>query len=99
MKALNTCEKILLFIITENITNFDYVLTWGKYYERLKEENDIYNYTFEIIDKIIFSIISGQNKAVATLSGKINLNELKTQSTLYFFNISLEYITFFSIKL
>ena len=98
MKALNTCEKILLFIITENITNFDYVLTWGKYYERLKEENDIYNYTFEIIDKIIFSIISGQNKAVATLSGKINLNELKTQSTLYFFNISLEYITFFQLN-
>ena len=97
-KTLNDCEKILLYMLTENITNFDYVLTWGKYYEKIKEENDIYNYIFEIIDKILYDIISGQNKAVVTLSSKMNLSEPQIQSTLYFYNISLEYITFFKLK-
>ena len=46
-KALNNCEKIILYNLTENITNFDYVLTWGKYYEKIKEENDIYNYALK----------------------------------------------------
>ena len=97
-KALNNCEKILLYILSENITNFDYVLTWGKYYEKIKEENNIYNYIYEIIDKLLLEIISGQNKAVVTLSGKMSLKDPQIQSTLYYLNICLEFITFFKLE-
>ena len=78
----------MLYILTENITNFDFILTWGKYYENLNEEKDIYNYIIEIIDNLLLEIIAGQNKAIVTLSGKMSLNDPQIQSTLYYLNIS-----------
>ena len=88
----------MLYILTENITNFDFILTWGKYYENFNEEKDIYNYIIEIIDNLLLEIIAGQNKAIVTLSGKMSLNDPQIQSTLYYLNISLEFITFYNLK-
>jgi hypothetical protein len=45
-----------------------------------------------------FEIISGQNKAVITLSGKMSLNDPQIQSTLYYLNICLEFMTFFKLE-
>ena len=96
--ALEDCEKIILFILTENITKLDYVLTWGKYYERLSKENSLYNFVFTIIDDIFLGILSSKSKVVVTLSERSDVNESQIQSTLYYLNIYFEFITYFKLK-
>ena len=96
--ALKDCEKIILFILTENITKLDYVLTWGKYYEKLSKENPLYYSVFSIIDDIFLGILSSKSKVVITLSERSNVNESQIQSTLYYLNIYFEFITYFKLK-
>ena len=96
--ALKDCEKIILFILTENITKLDYVLTWGKYYEKLSKENPLYYSVFTIIDDIFLGILSSKSKVVITLSERSNVNESQIQSTLYYLNIYFEFITYFKLK-
>ena len=96
-KALKDCEKILRFILNEDITKFDYLLTWGKYYEELKEENDIYEYVYELINIIIMDIhLAG--KKISTFSESSNLTDTKVKPTLYFINIYFEFFTYYKLK-
>ena len=97
-KVSNNCYEIILFILTENITNFDYVLTWGKYYEKIKEENDIYKYIYEIVDKLLLGIFTGGNKTIVTFSSLINLNDTRILTSVYFLDIYFEFITFFKLE-
>ena len=96
--ALNNCEEILYFILTENIINFDLVLTWGKYYEKIKEQNDIYKYIIEIIDDLLVKIFGGQSKTVVTFSQANDLNDPKILTSLYYLNMYFEFITFFKLE-
>ena len=96
-KGLRDFEKVLKFILNEDITKIDYLLTWGKYYEELKEENNIYQYSFDLINHIIFELeLIG--KKVLTFSESSNVNDIKVQATLYFINIFFEYFTFYKLK-
>ena len=91
------CEKIIKFILNEDITKFDYLLTWGKYYEDLKNENDIYQYAFDIIYYLVRELQLGSKK-ISTLSETSNINDSKVQTTLYFLNIFFEFFTFYNLK-
>ena len=96
-KTLKNCEKIIKFILNEDITKIDYLLSWGKYYEELKEMNDIYQYAFELINNLIFEIeLLGKN--ISTFSETSSLNDIKVKSTLYFLNIFFEFFTFYKLK-
>jgi hypothetical protein len=96
-KALKDCEKIIRFILNEDITKFDYLLTWEKYYEELKEENDIYEYVYELINIIIMDIhLAG--KKISTFSESSNLTDTKVKPTLYFINIYFEFFTYYKLK-
>ena len=94
--SIKDCKSIYKFIISEDITKLDFVLTWGKYYEKLKEENDIYNFANEIINDILTESLSYKN--VTTFSETSSTSEIIVQSTLYFFNICFEFISFFNLK-
>ena len=96
-KALKNCEIILKFIFNENITKVDYLLTWGKYYEELKEVNSVYQNAFELINSLIFELeLLGKN--ISTFSETSSLNDIKVKSTLYFLNIFFEFFTFYKLK-
>ena len=96
-KTLKDCEKILNFILNEDITKIDYLLTWGKYYEELKEENNIYQYAHELISSVILDFqVAGKN--ILTFSETSNLDDLKVKSTLYFLNIYFEFFTYYNLK-
>ena len=96
--CLKNCEVILIYIFSQNIKQLDYMLSWGKYYERLKEENDLYGYVYEFINDIFLSLLTGNKKTIITLNERSNVNDQSIQSTLYYFNIFFEFITFFKLK-
>ena len=96
--CLKDCETILIYIFSQNIKQLDYVLSWGKYYDYLKEENTLYNYVYEFINEIFFTLLTNKEKTVVTLNERSNINDKSIQSTLYYFNIFFEFITFFKLK-
>jgi hypothetical protein len=92
-KALSDSNKILKFLFNADITKFDYLLSWCKYYDELKEENDIYQYAFEIVNKFINEHFTSKEILDASI-----INSSKIQNTLYFFNIFFEFFTFYNLK-
>ena len=92
-KALSDSNKILKFLFNADITKFDYLLSWCKYYDELKEENDIYQYAFEIVNKFINEHFTSKEISDASI-----INSSKIQNTLYFFNIFFEFFTFYNLK-
>ena len=97
-QCLKDCENILLFIFTQNIRKLDYLLSWGKYYEHLREENIIYDYIYDFINEIFLAILTTKKKTIITLTERSDLAKPEIQSTLYYFNIFFEFITFFKLK-
>ena len=97
-QCLKDCENILLFIFTQNIRKLDYLLSWGKYYEHLREENIIYDYIYDFINEIFLAILTTKKKTIITLNERSDLAKPEIQSTLYYFNIFFEFITFFKLK-
>ena len=96
-KALNDCEKILRIIFNEDITKFDYLLTWGKYYNVLKKENDSYQYVYELIFGLIHKM-QLEGKKISTFSEASDINDIKVQNTLYFLSIFFEFFTFYNLE-
>ena len=94
--GITDCKRIFKFILSQDITKLDFVLTWGKYYERMKDENDIYNYIYEIIDGMLMDALSTTN--VSTFSEKSDIGDIKVESTLYYINICFEFLTFYQLK-
>ena len=95
-ECLKGCEKILLFIFTQNIRQLDYLLSWGKYYDRLKEENILYDYIYDFINQIFLNLL--MSKTITTFNERSDLSDPGIQSILYYFNIFFEFITFFKLK-
>ena len=97
-QCLKDCENILLFIFAQNIRKLDYLLSWGKYYEHLREENIIYDYIYDFINEIFLALLMIKKKTIITLNERSELTKPEIQSTLYYFNIFFEFITFFKLK-
>ena len=97
-ECLKGCETILLFIFTQNIRQLDFLLSWGKYYERLREENIIYDYIYDFINEIFLSLLMSKKKTIITLNERSDPSDPAIQSTIYYFNIFFEFITFFKLK-
>ena len=97
-QCLKDCESILLFIFTQNIRKLDYLLSWGKYYEHLREENILYDHIYEFINEIFLSLLTSKKTTIKTFDERFDLTKPEIQSTLYYFNIFFEFITFFKLK-
>ena len=98
-KALKDANKILKFLFDADITKFDYILSWGKYYAELKKENDIYQYAYDIINFFINEQL--KSKEIFSFSDSNNSNNMnvtKIKKTLYFFNIFIEFFTYYNLK-
>ena len=98
-KALKDANKILRFLFNADITKFDYILSWGKYYDELKKENDIYQYAYDIINFFINEQL--KSKEIFSFSDSNNSNNVnvtKIKNTLYFFNIFIEFFTYYNLK-
>ena len=95
-KAYTECEKILEFIVFKDITKFDYILTWGKYYEEIEKENEIYQCVYEVIDGLINKLLG--SKEVTTFNERSDVNDPIVQTTLYYVNILFEFLTFYNIN-
>ena len=98
-KALKDANKILKFLFNADITKFDYILSWGKYYDELKKENDIYQYANDIVNFFINEQL--KSKEIFSFSDSNNSNNMnvtKIKNTLYFFNIFIEFFTYYNLK-
>ena len=95
-KALKDANKILQFLLNADITKFDYILSWGKYYAELKKENEIYQYAHDIINYFILEHL--KSKEISTFSDTNNAKVSKIPNTLYFFNIFIEFFTFYNLS-
>ena len=97
-KVLKDCQKIIIFIFSRNMTKLDYLLSWGKYYDNLKESNDIYNFIIDIFFPLFFDLAVDKSKAVTTLSETRNIKDIQTLTSIYYLNLFFEFITFFKLK-
>ena len=94
-EVYKNCKEFLKFIFNTKIPKFDFVLSWSKYYLELKKENNIYQKMNDFINELIQDLLNSSN--ITTLSEQIFLNNPKSKHTLYFFNLFLEFLTFYKL--
>ena len=89
------CQEIMFFILNNNISKLDYLLTLGKYYLELKDFNQNFNMISELVKEIIYSLLS--SPLIKTFSEN-NFTEIERKTTLYYYNIFFELFTYYKLK-
>ena len=91
-KLKEILDNLIIKIINNDFYKLDYVLTFGKYYYSLIEENN----NFKIVRDFIFTLIFNEliNNIKEIYNANIYNNKVQKMS-LYFYNIIFEYYTFF----
>ena len=89
------CQEMINFILIDNISKLDYILTWGKYYLEFKDLNKNYNMISAFVNENIYSIMA--DPKIKTFSEN-NLNTQDGKISSYYTNIIFELFTYYKLK-
>ena len=94
-KIIEISNNLIIKIFNADIYKLDYLLTWSKYYNSIKEEKNNFSMIRDFVEEFVLTKLINNQKEI--FMANISYNKVQ-QSSLYFYNIIFEYFTFFKIK-
>ena len=92
---ISSIEKILKYILLQNVYLLDYIFTWSKYYYELRNQTN----NFKSVRELIFSFLP--EIVFQFLNDMTNLEKADfsvKKMSIYSFNLFFEFVTYYKLK-